>query len=266
MKRICIKLLTVFIPAMLIFSYGCVPGRVKKQANANKKQYEGAFIQKVENEYGPGYTLSDIEGEIYWDNWDFRVIPGYEAGDSLTGKLEHNGEIYDIEYNFMADTLRTNANHREIIDDLANTMGLDSSKITYGCFFDPYDVQPMLNSDIHTVDEVLKEYAGLHNLRFYIVTEEDVSELEFFDYSPFLARVADIFLEYDFSVYIFSSDDFTDLEHFKENCNKIGPWYDGKKHPEVEYNGESKDVFDIYNLQGLTRVFYSKESMSVINY
>ena len=249
MKKISVySILTLFF-ALILFSYGCVPQKVKKRADSNKKQYEDAFIKKVEEEMGKDYVLSDVEGYIYWSNWDFQW-PGYETDNSLVGKIEHDGEIYDARYYFDEDLLYTDAYYREIIEDFANTIGLDKTKISCGYCRSSDEKKPMLNSNIRTAEKMFKQYKHL-GWFFYIVTEEDISDIKYFDYSAFCEKNE---IEYGITIYIYSTDNMTSPEHFEENYYMITGWQNENAHPVVGYgpDGEKKDVFDMYNLKGLT--------------
>ena len=262
MKRFRVGLLMTFVLAALILSSGCVPGKVKRQAESNKKQYEEAFRQKVKKDYGKDYALTEVEGYVYWEHWDLQ-IPGYVADSSLTGKLTHAGETYDARYYFMDDKMTTDANNQEIIEDLAYVIGLDPTKVVYGAIVNGYEDQIMFDSGTHTVDRVLKDHGTASSWDFYIATTENYTRDKFFDYTVFMDRIA---MNTDFRVHIFIADDFDNFDHLKEHWTEAGLWSDENVQPQVLFNGEYKDVGDVYNLKRLTMINYSRKGMTLFNY
>ncbi len=278
-KIISKTLVLALLLAMIPFSTSCgVPGSLKKEAEENKNEYEGVFRNKVAKDLGPDYILHDVEGVIsdsgfgsrtYIFSPDGSVSRGsrYDVSPSLKGKIDYNGETYDAEYYFKTDTMYTDAVYPEIIGDLAATMGLDKTKIIYGDLVASIDFEHvMMDSDIRTAGAFLRDFCG-SNWYFVIVTTEDISNIEYYDYSPLLHE-----LETDFLlVNIYSTDNMTDMEHFKENYGSIR-WstpqmFNKNKRLELSaaIEGET-DVFTRYNFKNAARVEYYPYGMKVMSY
>lgn len=262
-------LVLAFILAMIPFSSACgVPRSVKKEAEENKKQYESAFRKKVEDELGPDYILSDVEGVIV----DFSLhgeyrIDRYSVSPSLKGKIEHGGETYDIEYYFNTDTINTDALYPEIVADLATTLGLDRSKIVFGDLVASIEFKHVkISTEIRTVEAFLRELRG-SKWYFVIVTGEDISDKQYKDLSPLLHELK---ME-ELPVCIYSSDNMTDPEHFKANYGKIS-WSTptlfnkNKKLTLPDYMEGEKDVFTRYNFKNAARIEFYPYGMEVMSY
>ena len=268
MKKIPLLFVTAFALIAVSLSCGCVPNRVKKEAEANKIQYEDAFREKVAEELGPDYTLRDVEGRIR----DFggpvtvfspsgRVSKGsrYMADDALEGKLEHNGEVYDIEYYWLTDKMSTNALYTEIAYDYAVAgLGLDRDKILYIHLYDPESDNYIIGSDIRTAAEFFEVYGGSQWF-IVIATEEDLSDKDFEDFQPVCHENE----AYGFVVSIYSSDNMTNLDDFKEHYRDIR-WSNPKisnQKPSLAYvPDDESDIYARYNLKKAVQISYTKEN------
>lgn len=269
-KKIISKILIIaFIFAMIPFSSACgVPGRIKREAEEYKNQHEAAFRKKVEDELGPDYKLTDVEGVI--SDTSLRGEPRinrYVVSPSLKGKVEYNGETYDIEYYPLTDKISTDALYPEIIDDLATTLGLDKSKIIFKDLVASIEFKHVnLPSNIRTVETFLR---SLHGSKwfFIIVTSEDISDKKYYDLSPLLYELK---ME-ELPVEIYSSDNVTDLDHLKKNYGKIA-WrtattFNKNKRLELpDYMEGEKDVFTRYNFKNAARINYYPYGMEVLSY
>ena len=268
-NKISMIILLAMIITMIPFSSGCgVPRSVKKEAEENKAQYEDAFRKKVEDELGPDYKLTGVECEIIDISLygEYRVNR-YMASSSLKGKLEHGGETYDVEYYFSSGNISTDALYPIIIGDLATTLGLDKDKIVFGDFVASVDWKhEKISSNIRTFESFLKDYCGSRWF-FIIVTTEDISNKKYTDLSPLLHELK---ME-NLPVCIYSTDNMTDLEHFKKNYGKIGwstptMFNKSKKLELPDYMEGEKDVFTRYNFKTAARLEYYPYGMDVLSY
>lgn len=262
MKKLRFSFMMVTAVAALLFSYGCVPNRVKKEAEANKLQYEGDFQKKVAKELGPDYTLYDVEGRIMdWEGHPYVFSPDgsvslgsrYMADNVLTGKIEHNGKVYDAQYYWQDDSMDTNAFYPAIVDDYATNLGLDKDKIIFGDLWDSESRYFIIDGEIRTASELFETYSGF-GWHMDILTEEDISGMDFSDFKP---QCNENEVTYGFSICIYSSDDFKNLDDFKENYKNIR-WSDPKisaSKPTLAYVPEEEsDIFTRYNLKNAVRI------------
>ena len=259
------KKMTYFIvmaSALIAVSFcsGCgVPNRLKKEAEENRIQYEDAFRKKVEEEIGPDYTLCDVEGKII--DMGYRGLslkPRYIVDYALKGKLEHNGEVYDIEYYWVTGKMSTNAFYPEIAKDYATDIGLDKDKIVYSELYDSESGYFIIDSNIRTAEVFFEKFSGFI---WYmdIVTEEDLSDKSFEDFKP-VCNENEVF---GFTVSIYSSDNITNLDDFKEHHKRIG-WSDPKISDEKpslsNVPDDESDVFARYNFKHAVHISYTDQN------
>lgn len=272
MKRLPSIIATAITIIAVSFSCGCVPNSVKKEAEENKQKYEEAFRRKVEQEFGPDYTLHDIEGRILDYNGAVAVFSPngsvsrgsrYAADDVLLGKVDHNGETYDVQYNFLDDTIDTNAFYPEIACDYAANLGLDTDKIIYATVNDSNFENFVIDSEIRTADELFTRFKGF-GWFMVIITEEDLSDRNFDDFEP---QCHENEITYGFTVTIYSSDNITNLDDLKEHYKDIR-WSDpivfNNRQPYVAYVPDAEsNIFDRYNLKNAVRIGYPAEHRQV---
>ena len=226
----------------------CIPGDVKEQAKKNKNDHENDFVKAVEEKIGSGYVLSDVEPYITTYVSDYEILPSYSSTSQLTGKLAYNGKEYDAMYNFDDDELYTDTFTDEILSSVCRSLGLNPTEVKCGCIFnhDNRAFNTLLCSDVHSVEDLLIAYKKNYVV-IYIVTSEDVSNLDFKEYMNLCELKGS-----ELTVNILTTDDFQNEKHFLENC--YGIHNDGGPHPVVYYKNESTDVFSLYNLNGYVSI------------
>lgn len=246
-RRKIVKKSVVFLLVLFALA-GCTPAEVKKQAKDNKTKHENEFVQIVETELGPDYSVSNVQGYIRSYVSDYSFFPDYSATSQLVGEIDHNGQKYNAMYDFDEGELYSDIFSAEIIDSLAILLGMDTSKILYGCIINhnKRDFPFLFPVSNRTFEDMLVSYKG-GNVELYIVTSEDVYGLDFEDYK----NICEL-KQSELNVYILSSDDFKNLDHFKKNY--YGIIDTGEKHPVVYYENESKDVYEVYNLKGFVHL------------
>ena len=169
---------------ILLFLTGCVPDNVKTEAEANKNDHENEFIQIVETELGPDYSLSDVEDYICIRVSDYSLFRDYTASSQLVGTIDHNGNTYDAMYDYDKGILYSDVFKDEIIDSLAETLGMDKSKIIYGCIInhDERDFPTLFPVENRNIEDMLASYNKGQYVEFYLVTSENVYGYDFEDY------------------------------------------------------------------------------------
>lgn len=259
MKKISLYAMFAIVLTATLFSFGCVPKKVKKEAEDIKEQYEDDFYKKVSEELGEDYELFDINLKIdQFGGYGLHPLTEYEVGNWLDGKVKHNGEVYDVEYVYGSNILRTNAYYPEIIDDFATKLGLDATQITYREMHESEGDSFCTDTKYHTADEFFKDHKGFIWI-VNIVTKEDISDIEFFDYTP----ICEENKSYPIIVDIYSTDNMTNLDHFKEYEGNIRIWSDGTATVREE-SEETQDIFELYNFNEAVSIRYERgETMSV---
>ena len=247
MKRKKFGLALIVLFTILSLS-GCSYFDAKKEAKANRNDHEEEFIQIVETELGPDYALSNVQGYVDRSISDYEFFPTYSAPSKLTGEIEHDGKKYNAMYDYDKGILYSDVFTEDIIDSLAQILGMDKSQITYGCIINHNDRYFPLQfpTGNRTFEDMQVSYKG-GNVEFYIVTSENVYGFDFEEYRK-LCELK----QSEFNVYILISDDFQNPEHFKKNFYAIRDI--GEQHPVVDYEYETKDVYDVYNLQGFVHI------------
>ncbi len=276
MKKSHLNVMMSFALVAILFSTGCVPAKVTKLSEDNKDTYEEAFKNKVKEELGSDYTLSDIECKIIdWEkpglvfSPDGSVSKGsrYEADNALTARLfTDDSDYYEAKYYWLTDSLDTNALYPTIVDDYASKyLGLDPDKIVYRELCDTEIKSFIIDSDIRTADEFFSRFQGF-GWYMTIVTEEDISNK---DYSDYAALCHENEIAYGVSINIYSTDEMANLSEFKAKHHDIR-WSDhpGVK-PSLDYVPEDEnDIFDRYNFNNAIRISFPSrgEQVKVIQF
>ncbi len=241
-KKFGFALVVIFTVLSLM---SCVPKDVKNTAKENKKKHENEFIQRVETDLGPDYTLSNVSGHIRRYVSDYSFFADYSNTSQLEGEIEHNGQKYAAMYDYDKGILYSDVFTEDIINSLAEVLGMDTSKIIYGCIINHNggEFPSLFPVNNRNFGDMLSSYQGGY-VEFYIVTSEDIYGLVFDDYENLCETK-----QSELYVNLFSSDNFQNLDHFKKNYYGIIDC-DGQ-HPQVWFDNESRDVFTVYNLKGL---------------
>jgi len=262
MKKLSLLIGMAFALIVISFCSGCVPISVKKEAEANRIRYEDAFRRKVEAELGRDYILTDVQGRIMDFGGSSMFGSRYMADYALEGKVQHNGEVFDIEYYWLTDTMSTNALYKEIAEDYAANLGLNKDKILFIDLNDSEYRSFIIDSNIRTASELFEICSGF-GWRVVIVTEEDISDKNFDDFEP---RCHENEITFGITINIYSSDNITNLDDLKARYKDIR-WADpdivGHK-PYVSYVPDAEsDIFDRYNLKSAVYIGYPAEHRQV---
>lgn len=254
-KTITILTAIVLLCLTVMTFAGCEQRDARKKAEAYVSQYESEFAQAVEHEFGQDWSLTDVSGSVYSWVSDYHIFTQYDAKNKLYGMIEHNGSKYHAVYDFDTKTLETDVYMNEILDSLVETLGMDSSKVTYSMAYNYVNVNVYGNpstygtfeSNVHTIEDALKTKKGIE---FYIITSEDMEGLDIDSYAKLCKDNKKIF-----NVSILCSDVFTGLDHFKKHCYDIDINYAHPMVPETDDVNSSKvDVFTKYNLKEFVRI------------
>ena len=245
-KKTPIKYLTALLLAcvMIVALTGCEKSDAKKQAKQYVKQYSDEFTQTVRDEFGQDCSVHDVEGIIYSWVSDYALFLQYSTLHKLKGLFEVDGTQYHAIYDFDTQTLETDYYAHGILNSLIVTLGLDSSQVIYALGYDYW-----YNYDYFVFDSGVRTMTGaVRNdkpINFYIVTSEDLDDLDFDTYARLCKNNKKIY-----NVYILSSDDFANLDHFVRHCQDIVLEH---PHPTVAEtdaaNSDRVDVFEKYDLK-----------------
>ena len=233
----------IFAICVLLTLSGCASSDVKKKTKENVKEYEDDFAKKIESELGSDFVLSDVEGYISVWVSDYSLFPQEGVSNQLTGKITKDGKKYDAMYNFETDELYTDYYKYDIIRSLTDTLEMDYSKVSDAVIFnqDAGTFPTLFSADYQDIGSLLNGNKGKH-ICIYIVTSEDLSDLDIEEYKNLCERKKG-----EAEVYILMSDDFKNADHFEKNC--YGIFDAGGAHPEVDYKGETTDIYTLYNLK-----------------
>lgn len=246
-------LISILIICILSNLSGCVPGDVKRQAEENRKQHEGEFVEAVEMQLGNDYVLSNVEGYIKTHVSDYSIFSEYTAEPCLSGTVEHDGTQYGCIYDFETGILSGNVYGSEIAATCAELMGMDRSLITYGFIIDQnrsLEQVSYLPLSIRDINGLMEAYRGKRNaIEIYIVTTEDIDDL---DLTGFLNSYK--YMKADFEVFLFESDELANADHFMSNIYHVQNWEVSRPVVEFGKSREDKDIFLLYNLNRVIRV------------
>ena len=229
-------------------------------ANDYKKQYKTEFAQAVESEFGQGYSLKKVEGVVRSWVSDYHIMTQYSALRELSGILKNNGNQYHAAYLFDTKTLETDVYSDEILRSLVRTLGMDPSKVSYTMGYDYLKDHDyfLFESDVDTMEEVMKKDKGIY---FYIITSQDLDGLDFDTYAQLCRNNKKIY-----EIYILSSDDFIELDHFKKHYKDIMIGYPDVKVPETDKTESVRtDIFLKYNLKGFVYIHQTQEKQEEYN-
>ena len=250
-KKNPIKYLTaLLLTCLMIFNLtGCEKGDAKRQAKEYVKQYSSEFDQAVKDEFGQGISVHDIEGMIHSWVSDYALFLQYSALHKLTGLFEVDGTQYHAIYDFDTKTLETDYYAHGILNSLIVTLGLDSSKVIYALGYNYRDDLSyfVFDSGVRTMTGAVRNDKPID---FYIVTSEDINDLDFDKYARLCKNNEKIY-----RVYILCSDDFANLDHFVWRCHDIML---DRPHPTVTetdaVDSTRVDAFEKYNLKSLVYI------------
>lgn len=245
-KRI---LKAIFLMLLLSFSLslaGCSSAekrKAEKEAKEYAKKYKGDFEKAVVKTFGSDVVLSDVEGRVREWSGELDFTPNYEATTELIGIMKKDGGNYHATYDFESGLLKTDYNNAAIMDSLIELLGLDKSKVIYTkCYDDFYKTDWIEYPDsVKSIKEALEDR---YYVEFYIATSEPLADKTFDMY----------FLQCDahnriLDVNIFSSENFSNLDHFKSSCQTLKTPDSERAYSTVRYKKEDKDIFTMYNLK-----------------
>ena len=233
---------------------GCQKTDAYTQANSYKRQYKDEFAKAVESEFGQGYKLKNVEGSVRPWVSDYHILTQYDAIPELYGIIENNGKQYHARYDIDTHTLETDYFSSGILASLVSRLGMDNSKVSFIVGYDSFNERDyfMYASDVQTILGAAK---NPRSLDFYIVTSEDLDALTFSDYEVFCRDNKKIF-----DVYILSSDNFTDLEHFKKHYHDMTVYPAYAVVPDNDdADSLTVDVYTKYNLKGFVYIHQTQE-------
>jgi len=233
---------------------GCQKTDAYTRANEYKKQYKDDFAKAVENEFGQAYKLKNVEGSVHSWASDYHIMTQYSALHELFGIIENNGNKYHARYDIDTQTLETDYFSDGILSSLVSRLGMDNSKVSYIVGYDYVHDRDyfMYPSDVQTILGVAKNPGGII---FYIVTSEDLDNLTFSSYEAFCRDNKKVY-----EVYILSSDNFTDLEHFKKHYRDMTVYPEYATVPEDDRaDSLTVDVYTIYNLKGFVYIHQTQD-------
>ena len=239
---------------------GCQKTDAYTRANEYKKQYKDEFARAVESEFGQNYKLKKVEGSVHSCASDYHIMTQYSALRELYGIIENNGKQYHARYDIDTQTLETDYFTDSILSSLVSRLGMDNSKVSYIVGYDYVNERDyfMYPSDVQTILGAARNRRGLV---FYIVTSEDLDKLTFSSYEAFCRDNKNVY-----DVYILSSDNFTDLEHFKKHYRDMTVYPEYATVPEDDRaDSLTVDVYTIYNLKGFVDIHQTQDHQEEYN-
>ena len=244
--RVFLKTLSVMILLALSFSLTGCSSREKRKAEKTAKeyakQYKGDFEKAVSQTFGSDAELTNVEGKVKRWIGELSFTPTYEALTELSGIMKKDGGIYHVTYNFKSKVLLSDYYNAAIMDSLIDTLGLDRSKIIYTKCYDSFNKTNWIEypAEVVSIREALDDR---YYVEFYIATSEPLADKTFDVY----------FMQCDahnrlLEVNIFSSENFSNLDHFKSYCQTLELSNTGGSST-VRVEKEAKDIFSVYNLK-----------------
>jgi len=243
------KVIILFVNILIIsLLAACGPSpEMKEEAEERVKQYTPTFEAKVEEAYGKDAELSDVKCDIIANTSGVDFSTTYSVG-GMYGTINIDGKKYRANYDYLSNTFVDNVHSDTIYKELLESLPFDSSKYIDTKFGELY-LPPEIDS--------FEKYISLNpdenkNATFrqviYITTTEDLSSYKNTDFDN-ISEIKKLNESIGFfTLKIVCLNDKTKSSSIMSQMDGIHFEY-SDKHPMVQAGGESKDVFDEYDIK-----------------
>lgn len=249
MKR---KLCILFFCIVSLLSFAaCNYNEAKKEADEKLKQYKPAFEQAVKNAYGDDAKLTNVKCSVDAHTNDAFQTTFYAR--DLQGTLKLDGRSYRVFYDELHDSITDNVHTEDINKEILNGLPFDNSVIIESSIGEMY-----LDPSIDTLDKLLASQDVY--ICVYITTTEDLSGITVDDpdNDPFFKKFKDSPYNSRITVKAACLRDKSSSGQVIYKMNEL--YFTGDDHPEVYYNNEYRDAFEVYGIKNAVEIKYSGEN------